>query len=734
MDRVFSFEATGECQSTHHAFDALCVYFSSRNSISALEFYSDLESSLKSAELLPDCVFIIACADFCERMKEYWSDEVLRDSFIKRGEKAGTPFVKHYYIFSWADSGLVEVLRDSAGSVSTPSFEMPAEKLVLQGVRSLIKKNSVVQVAPAGHLFKHPSGTRNNIFIQARELAKTEPELCFVGRSICLELGVASFDGVEVVYIDSMGVYQFVREALDFCNVSARIHSFHSYDELRKISPPAFKYLVVISASTSGGMARDLQEKQGFDEGRILTLVDRCREGRSGKVLIPLEEVDKSLFDFDADSFETEIELVGEHFSSKAKPPRAVTLGKPHTPPKLISFLRNFGFDGLNSLNETVAGGPKVLSVVPEKISHNPEFLKWLNEEINWKVSVAVDTLVCTNDPGSIDIANKVSAIIGLHKTDAVKPVVHVYGQLDWANVVNATGVLVITAVARDGGLLREISRDLREFLNPALNSPRHFLIGVGLPQSKESWNQLKQFLERNASERLYGFSEWLVLPVGAERRNDYWSDLSKLGSISQTIHIDNDLVLREVIDKSLDLISPIIERSFNGFLPKNDGNKLTLSAGFIYFGDVFKGRLDEALYATSFLAIAAAIQKARDLDHVTYQLRSTGYETVILSPECFLRFNDNILHACILRACRKGELDYSSSPLHSKLMCEFLMKVFLRADLPYGAAAVEFAAALAIGRVRLKKPDQEFLLNKVITEVKDEASVLLGLLLMAAA
>lgn len=731
MDRVFSFEAEGRCSKTNHGFDAICVYFSDRHNISALEFYSDLESVLKSALVLPDCIVIIASEAFCEKIKGYWADDVLRNSFVKRGERSGVPFVKYYYVFSWSNKGLVEVLRQSSDLGVMPAIEVSAKKIVSQGLKYLVKRNNVVQIAPAGHIFKHPSGTRNNIFVQAREMAKTEPELCFVGRSIFLELNTPDLVDVSVVYIDSMGIYQFVREMLDFCNLRARIHSFHSYDELRKLSPPALGHLVIISASTSGGMARDLHYNQGFEEGRILTLIDKCREDRSGKVLIPLNEIDKTFFDFELDNFETEIELVGEHFSSKAKPPRAVTLGKPHTPPKLIKFLKNFGFDGLNKLNESISGEPKVLSVISEKVSSNKEFKKWLAEEVDWKVTVAIDTLVCTDDPGSIKIAKDVANLMSRNGRSTKKPAVHVYGKINWAKVADASGVLVITAVSRNGGLLREISRDLREYLNPLLNCPRHFLIGVGLPHSKESWIQLRQFLERNATERFYGFSEWLVLPVGSERRNDYWSDLSVLGSTAQTIQIENELVSQDVIDKSLDQVSPMIKANFNGFLPKINGDKLKLSAGFIYFGDVFKNKLHKALYATSYLAIAAAVQKARDLDDVAYQLRSTGYESVVLSPECFLRFNDNILHACLLRSCRKGELDYSSSPHHSKLMCEFLLKVFLRADLPYGAAAIEFAAALAINRVKLKKQDQEYLLEKVVGELKDSPSVLLGVLLM---
>ncbi|GID06390.1 hypothetical protein TMM008_35920 [Pseudomonas sp. 008] len=460
-------------------------------------------------------------------------------------------------------------------------------------------------------------------------------------------------------------------------------------------------------------------------------MIDKSDSDRSGKVLIALESVDKNIFDFEADNFETEIELVGEHFSSKAKPPRAVTLGRPHTPPKLLKFLKEFGRDGLNSLNEIIDGQPKVLSLVTEKVSRNKVFLKWLEEEVSWNITVAIDTVICTDDLGSIEIANTVADLISTHKVGSARPTVCVYRNVDWSSVSNATGVLVVTAVARDGGLLREISRDLRENLNSEINCPRHYLTAVGLPQSKETWSRLKQFLERNASERLYGFSEWLVLPIGSDRQSNHWSDLAALAKTSQVVEVESSVVSKSVVDASLDLVSDAIRKGFNGFLPKTDGSDLALSSGFIYFGDVFKDDLESALHATSYLAIASALQKARDIDDVANQLRSTGYESVILSPECFLRFNDNILHACILRGCRKGELDYSSSPHHSKLMGEFLLKVFSRHQLPYGAAAVEFAAALATQRLKLKKNDQERLVGKVVNSLKDEPSALLGLLLM---
>ena len=63
--------------------------------------------------------------------------------------------------------------------------------------------------------------------------------------------------------------------------------------------------------------------------------------------------------------------------------------------------------------------------------------------------------------------------------------------------------------------------------------------------------------------------------------------------------------------------------------------------------------------------------------------------------------------------------------------MKEFLSKVFARHDLLYGAASIEFAAALATGRLKLKKADQKEVVSHAIERIKSTSSALLGFLLM---
>ena len=131
-------------------------------------------------------------------------------------------------------------------------------------------------------------------------------------------------------------------------------------------------------------------------------------------------------------------------------------------------------------------------------------------------------------------------------------------------------------------------------------------------------------------------------------------------------------------------------------------------------------------------LTISAVLQNAREHKDHERRLCPNGYESVVLAPECFLRFNEAILQACMLRACHPAELDYSSSPELSKVMKELLVKVFARSDKDFGDAALEFAAAIALGSLRLAKTDMETLLDGALKQHAGQESELLGMLVLA--
>jgi hypothetical protein len=734
MPRTFPFNAQGVCQSTGVTFDALCISYD-KGTVESLQFFSDLEAAIKNSQLLPDCIIVIADAKLAKELHNFWISEVnQRNQIVTRGKKKDRHFIKSYYFYAWNASKRQLQLEESDTSSDT-RFVISIEKLLAQGLQTLLSQNEVLQIAPAGHVFRHPSGTTvNKVFIQAREMAKNEPELCFIAKAI------GGFKGellkaAKVVFIDTMGIYHIVKKALNAVESAARIESFHSYTELEKIYPPSDSdYVCIISASTSGGMARKLVEKQNFDSSRIVTLIDITDKDRYGSVLIPLDSVGsiyKNLLD---DGTETEIELVGEHFSSKAKPPRPVTLGKPHQPKLSKEILRHFGKDGLKNFNSKFyddATETKLICLNPFNIINNKIFIEWLNSELAWSIPLAIDHVIHTNDQISEQIAKlAISEIKLIRNIETNIPLIS-QKDLHQENIKEAKGILVITAVAGDGSAMREISRDLREYAAP--NVPRHFLIAIGLPQTEVAWSRLRQFLERNPTERKYGFSNWLMLPIGYDGKDTAWEQLANLAQKAEVANFSIEGVEQAVINESLSKLAIVISNNQQSFLPTNSGNKLALTDGYVFFEDLFsEAELKKIPESTVYLSIAAVLQSAREIKDKNIRLASTGYESVVLDPECFLRFNDNILQACLLRACHASELDYSASPHLSKLMKEFLVKIFTRHAHAYGDAALEFAAALSTGRMKLKKEDCETLLKMMITLLKDEASPLLGFLLIA--
>ncbi|MNZ89904.1 hypothetical protein D3C78_1088460 [compost metagenome] len=365
----------------------------------------------------------------------------------------------------------------------------------------------------------------------------------------------------------------------------------------------------------------------------------------------------------------------------------------------------------------------------------NDDFVKWLDAEINWSFPLTVSHVIHANDETSQRLAQ---AILGrlqskLAKGDEIRLIP--YQTLDKPVCEDATGVVVVSAVSRDGGVLREISRDLRSYIDAKV--PRHFITPIGIPQTSSSWNQLEIFLTKNPTSRSYGFSNWIQMPIGDDSEQNIWTRLAALASSAQELDVTElgleGRVNAEIVAASLDLAADEIDSADNGFLKSPRGIPLTLSEGYLFFAkdsEIAK-RYADVSQSALYLTMSAVLQSAREHKDHTRRLCPTGYESVVLAPECFMRFNDAVLQACLLRASLPSELDYSASPELSKLMRELLSKVFTRWDKDFGDAALEFAASIAVGSLRLTRSDMTALFDEVFEKV-DEPSALLGLLILA--
>ncbi|WP_223528202.1 hypothetical protein [Pseudomonas sp. A-RE-23] len=722
MERFYQWMSKANNPSGSH--EALVICYND-SELSVQHVFSDIEMALKAQRHLPDCVYILGTSEQLSVFNNGWSDDQGRlANLLSRGVKNARVCVHEYVFLDWNG----EAFNTNVLGGGEITYRHDPSVLLKHGLKTLIEKNNVIHSAPSAHSFKHPSGTLNNVFIQARELASAEAEVCVVGYAIALEYG-ARMRRADKVFIDTMGIYAFVKNALGRLGSKAEVMSFHSYERLKTMFPPAQDYFCVVSASTSGGMAKQMGE-QTFREDCIATLIDRTADDRYGRVLVALDDIDFPL-PVKAEEGCTLIEIIGENFSAKSKPPKSITISMKHGPKPLAKFHKYFGMGGIIGFNRSNQPH-KLLTLDPDQLLADADFRRWLAAEIDWSVSMATNLIVYADDAGSKKLGEVAHELLS-QKWGATKSIGCVpYSQLDGVDFDTVTGVLVATVVARDGGILREISRDLRAYMGAGV--PRRFLVPIGIPQSGRAWTLLKSFLMKNPTARDYGFSNWLCLPIGDDGKENSWSRLVRIGSAGQVDDVGfTPNVAEKVRHDSIDMATELVEEHKHGFLPKHDGSALALSDGFLFFDPSSNVGRDcpNVPQSTVFFTIAAVLQFAREHEDHELRLQPTGYESVVLSPECFLRFNDNILQASFLRACLPSELDYSASPELSKLMKEFIAKVFARWERTYGDAALEFAAALATGSLKLTQEDMRALLEETIDNRKGEASSLLGLLLL---
>jgi len=98
MARFFSFNAIDACQTTGIHFDALCLTYGNDEDVSSLQFFGDLEVSIKKCKVLPDCLVVMASASLATKLHDYWcADHTQQKTIVNRGTKSECIFIKSYY-------------------------------------------------------------------------------------------------------------------------------------------------------------------------------------------------------------------------------------------------------------------------------------------------------------------------------------------------------------------------------------------------------------------------------------------------------------------------------------------------------------------------------------------------------------------------------------------------------------------------------------------------------------
>jgi hypothetical protein len=733
MKRGLSFRQRTVCLASGQTIDVLTIFFG-RAALDINVVDDALQDALKTDDPLPDAVALVSFGAHTETLIEAWQGSALRAEGLKRrGRTAAVDYLKELSIWSFSD-GAFEKRHRSADSRS--DFLLDMAMLVRRGLEDLVELHGAFQEAPPGHVFRHPSKRESNQFLLASELLKDEIDAYFVALAVCA-VAWPRLRSTRTVHIDTMGIYAVARAMEDIVlssgpapHVAWEIDSFHSHGGVSGLySIVDSTEVVLISASTSGSMAKQLAEAKVPEEA-IITILDMSDQDRHGSVVYARDRESKTPAPSNVSSQGTSvIELAGEYFAARGKKPRSVVLTKMHKRGELDTLLANFSHAQACSLNKQRAQDALAVDLVgldENAVAGNLAFTKWLVEEVRLKTPVSVTHVIFVGGDGAKTVAELAAAQIST--CTGRTPLVLAADNVLSLQPDAVKGVLVCAPIVGNGHALRSLARDLREIVPDA---SRHFVVGIALPSTSDAWNRLSLFLTQSGNkDRPYVLSRWSVLPTGAEPgRGAAWLRADKLMQRAERLyHVPGSPWEKSVVDASLPLVSSALEEAARTFLRTPNNQALKLTNGFVYWTPR-PGELDACdAAAASFVSMSSAVQHAREFAQPSLRLSSSIHETVVLDPENFLRFNDGVLQASLLRAALPHELDYSGAPELSEMIREFLEKVFINHERSYGEAALEFAFALASGHLRLSGKDKDLLIDKT-SQAVITAGPLLGLL-----
>lgn len=288
MTRAYICRSKGVCLKTDTSIDILFAFFGP-GKIDFSTIADEIQNSLKDGMPLPDAVVFATYGNQKASILAAWEGAGHEKEVLEsRGIRFGARFLKDFSLLC-VENGQLTI--SPMGASQSSVYQLNLEDLLSEALRLLVEQNAVLQIAPSGHSFRHPSGKESKRFFLASELYKTEAQLYFVASVLVNRLAKKLVD-IESIHIDTMGIYPIAKALLDVSSdlrttgAKTRIESFHSYDGISSCSPsPDSNYLVLISASTSGSMSRLLHSVNRITAERIVTILDVDLDARKGELI-----------------------------------------------------------------------------------------------------------------------------------------------------------------------------------------------------------------------------------------------------------------------------------------------------------------------------------------------------------------------------------------------------------------------------------------------------------------
>jgi len=288
------------------------------------------------------------------------------------------------------------------------------------------------------------------------------------------------------------------------------------------------------------------------------------------------------------------------------------------------------------------------------------------------------------------------------------------------ATVVAAEGVgtlsptpggnaLVLVGLLDDHAVLRGINAQMRSKVPGGCVA---YLSAVTIAESARNREDLRIFLsygEHGPETFTFRSAMEVMLPWTGDKPSSWSQELELLRRLSEQAALPEPLAARRAWLESTSESSDAV------FLP-GVGGELMLAANFVFLDTT--NALEKISQADVYAVVSNLIATERcDGKGLTEPVRRDSpplswsqsvYGQVVLCPSNFRDFNDAVLRASLLRAADPAELNYSVDTQSSREMLDVLLADIGSWAQGRGDALPEFVLSLACGRLRLVRRHQE--------------------------
>ncbi len=613
-----------------------------------------------------------------------------------------------------------------------PQLVQPlSESLKNAWIFDLFHRNKCLVTAPDGIHFGKTSGKHSDQFLRAANALVGSLECELLAFFL---LPFASKLKPQRIYVDTGPLISVGLALSDQCikrelwSSPPSMQSFSSYDGLDLISNAPPDHLILISASTSGGLENKIIERtQNISRVATIFYIQGTSQTRAASYLVGnITESESGLYGYSEiathDSSKScdwcnrglpFAEFEGDQFLLQKRKTQKINIAYHPTNEannSLKKSARDFFLEakskGIFSVRLTAgeADGYREVLIDKEKLtSSTPGLLKFLEKSLQ-------------KFPLDLPIHFLVSDDFTSEQMGALQPY-SVNGKQSFLTATFTTELQKHAAIKKGNALVAfalidslHTPRKISEILRSVVPDGEVVYSAMAtIVESPEEFKQLGSALRTGAKgPRTFTYAEGAVLFFRRrfEVRTTWQYEKDWLEGLVEEDLLKNVMTPPEITAR-LAFLKRTGHAEHDLFWSGQNGEALRLQHDFVYL-PVSDDESQADIYAIVSNLLSTAIQFNRSatdespIGDIRRALRDTVYSEALIDPNNFLKFNDAILRAALLRAASPTELNYSRDLDLSGMMTSLIVHEIAEWQFSRGQMLSEFITAIATDHLRL--------------------------------